>query len=75
MILLFDEAGHFACSQKRTFSLAKKTSGLAVYRPEGPSGAALGFLAPDLSMGAIFVINIFLFFYLTELLRYRNIAS
>ena len=27
MILLFDESGHFTCSQKRTFSLANDTYG------------------------------------------------
>jgi hypothetical protein len=30
MSLLFDETGHFTCSQKRTFSLATDTSELAV---------------------------------------------
>jgi hypothetical protein len=34
MILLFDETGHFTCSQKRTFSLATDTSGWAVIRQE-----------------------------------------
>jgi hypothetical protein len=29
MILPFDETGHFTCSQKRTFSLANDTDGLA----------------------------------------------
>jgi hypothetical protein len=34
MILLFDETGHFTCSQKRTFSLATDIDGLATTRPE-----------------------------------------
>jgi len=34
MILPFDETGHFTCSQKRTFSLANDTDGLAITRPE-----------------------------------------
>ena len=34
MILLFDETGHFTCSQKRTFSLATDISGSPVIRPE-----------------------------------------
>jgi len=29
MILPFDETGHFTCSQKRTFSLANDTAGMA----------------------------------------------
>src|SRR4249919_346590 len=32
--LLTYETGHFICSQKRTFSLANDTSGLATTRPE-----------------------------------------
>src|ERR1035441_5611235 len=34
MILFLDETGHFTCSQKRTFSLATDTSGLAVIGSE-----------------------------------------
>ena len=34
MILLFDETGHFTCSQKRTFSLATDTEVWATTRPE-----------------------------------------
>ena len=34
MILFLDETGHFTCSQKRTFSLATDTQGLATIHSE-----------------------------------------
>jgi hypothetical protein len=62
-------------SEAKHLRLLFQTSELAVNRPERPNCEALGFLGSDLSMGAIFVIRLFLFFNLTYLLRYRNIMS